>query len=607
MTHSIRTAYQQTAKVIAASIMGIMVVASATAAEPARDLPQAVLNYAQRQEIFQPEVASGGMVASDHYLASKVGADILARGGNAIDAAVATGFALAVVLPYAGNLGGGGFMLVHDAQNNVTEAIDFREMAPGSATEDMFLDAGGNVLRGMSIESTASIGVPGSVAGLLLALERHGTLPRELVIEPAVVLARDGFTVTPTLSRLLNTHAEHLYKSPPNREIFFRRRQAATCEPIACPRDALRPLRAGETLVQRDLARTLSKIATNGAAGFYEGSVASQIVDTINAEHGKMTLQDLRRYLPKVRQPLWGDYRGIKVASMPPPSSGGIHLLQMLNMLEQWSIAEDGWASAINLHRLSEAAKLAYADRATHLGDSDFHPVPIQALIDKQYAQSRLSLINQDRATPSQRIKAGEPLNRESTETTHFSVADRHGNLVATTTTLNLYFGSGWMAANTGVLLNNEMDDFAAKPGAPNAFGLIGNQANAIAPGKRPLSSMTPTLLFKNGKPWIATGSPGGSRIITIVLQYITNVTDFGMNIANAAAMPRMHHQWLPDTLWLEQGFSPDTIAILQAMGHDVKASRAAGRVQSVAIEGNKQFGASDPRSTDGAAIGVLE
>ena len=607
MSHSIRTPNHRLFAPAIILAWALMLALPNAWGQAESELPQAVLQYAQRQEIFQPQVATGGMVASDHFLASETGAAILKQGGNAIDAAVATGFALAVVLPYAGNLGGGGFMLVHQAQKSLTEAIDFREMAPQSATADMFLDATGNVSRERSIESTAAIGVPGSVAGMLLALERHGTMPRQMVMARAISLAQNGFTVTPTLAKLLRTHAEHLYKSPPNRAVFFVPIPGATCKPMTCPHDQLRPLQAGETLIQKDLATTLERIARDGADGFYQGPVAGRIVDTINAEQGHMTLQDLERYRPIVRQPIWGQYRGVQIASMPPPSSGGIHLVQMLNMLQHWPVAQNGWGSAANLHRLSEVAKLAYADRATHLGDSDFHPVPMVELTDAAYAAKRLTLIREDRATPSEEIKAGAPATTESTQTTHFSVADKHGNLVSTTTTLNLNFGAGWMAQGTGVLLNNQMDDFSAKPGFANAFGLIGNEANAIEPGKRPLSSMSPTLLFKNGKPWMATGSPGGSRIITIVLQYVINVTDFGMNIAAASAMPRMHHQWLPDTLWLEQGFSPDTVAILQRMGHSVQASRAAGRLQSVSIEGKQQFGASDPRSLDGAAIGILE
>ncbi len=607
MSNSIRTHKFPAFHLIAGLLIALTLVLPNSQAQTASEPPQAVLQYAQRQEIFQPQLATGGMVSSDHFLASRTGAAILRRGGNAVDAAVATGFSLAVVLPYAGNLGGGGFMLVHRKQDNLTEAIDFRETAPQSATPDMFLDAAGNISRELSIESTAAIGVPGSVAGLLLALERYGTMSRESVLAPAIELAKNGFTVTPTLARLLRTHAEHLYKSAPNRAVFFVRLPGAVCQPVACSHDQLRPLQAGERLVQADLASTLERIAAEGADGFYQGPVARRIVDTINTERGNMTLEDLRDYRPVVRQPIWGQYRGVRIASMPPPSSGGIHLVQMLNMLEQWPVAQAGWGSAMNLHRLSEVAKLAYADRATHLGDADFYPVPVNELIDPAYARTRLKLIRDDRATPSEQIKAGEPTKYESTETTHFSVADKHGNLVSTTTTLNLNFGSGWMAAGTGVLLNNEMDDFSVKPGVPNAFGLVGSEANSVEAGKRPLSSMTPTLLFKDGKPWMATGTPGGSRIITIVLQYVLNVTDFGMNIATASAMPRMHHQWLPDTLWLEQGFSPDTITILQSMGHPVKASRAAGRLQSVSIEGRQQFGASDPRSTDGAAVGILE
>lgn len=566
---------------------------------------QAVLQYSQQEEIFQPVFATGGVVASDQALASAVGAAVLAAGGNATDAAVATGFALAVVLPYAGNLGGGGFMLVHDQARQLTSALDFREVAPAAATADMFLDEQANPVPGMSIESTASVGVPGSVSGLLTALRAHGSWSRERVIAPAVALARDGFAVTPTLARLLDTHRDHLYKSPPNRAVFFvKTNPNDPCRPTFCAANALRPLRAGERLIQTDLANTLERIAEQGAAGFYEGPVAQAIIDTINREGQRMSLQDLKQYRAIEREPIMGSYRGITLATMPPPSSGGVHLVQMLNLLEHFPVASLGYGSAATLHRMAEAARIAYADRATHLGDPDFHPVPVAFLTDKRYAQARLRDFAPDRATPSRQVKAGTPP-PESLQTTHFSVADRHGNLVSVTTTLNLNFGSGWMAAGTGVLLNNEMDDFSVKAGVPNAFGLIGSQANAIAPGKRPLSSMTPTLLFRDGQPWVATGSPGGSRIITAVLQFVINVTDFSMNIASAGAVPRMHHQWLPDQLLLEPGFSPDTIALLVAMGHAVKSSRAFGRIQSVGLDGNRQLGASDPRATDGAAIGV--
>lgn len=567
---------------------------------------QAVLQYNQQEAIFQPNLGTAGMVASDQVIASRVGAAVLSQGGNAVDAAVATGFALAVVLPYAGNLGGGGFMLLHDRQRNRTTALDFREVAPESASETMFLNAQGQPIAGLSVESTAAVGVPGSVAGLLAALQQHGTWSRERVIAPSIALARDGFEVTPTLARLLDTHRDHLYKSPPNRLVFFVKRadSADPCPPRDCPAIALRPLQAGERLVQADLANTLQRIADLGDAGFYQGPVAHAIVRTVNQGIGRMTLDDLQRYRVIERTPIVGTYRNVTVATMPPPSSGGVHLIQMLNLLEGFALRSTGYGSAASLHQVAEAARIAYADRATHLGDPAFHSVPVVYLTSKAYAQQRLRQFDPQRATPSATVGAGTPP-LESPQTTHFSVADRHGNLVSTTTTLNLNFGSGWMADGTGVLLNNEMDDFSVKAGVPNAFGLIGSHANAIAPGKRPLSSMTPTLLFRDGVPWIATGSPGGSRIITTVLQFVLNVTDFAMNIATAGAVPRMHHQWLPDQLLLEPGFSPDTVALLTAMGHPIKPSRAFGRVQSVAIEGARQLGASDPRSADGAAVGV--
>lgn len=588
------------------SALGLTSSIPAVAAPESTETPQAVLQYNQRQEIFQPQVAQGGMVASDHVLASRIGARILEQGGNAVDAAVATGFALSVVLPYAGNLGGGGFMMLHLRDQQHTTAIDFRETAPSAASHDMFLDADGKIIKRRSIESTASVGVPGSVAGLLYALQRYGTITRDQAVSPAIELARSGFTVSPTLARLLDTHRDHLYKSEPNRAVFFKKtNEHDPCVQPKCPIASLRTLQPGDRLVQPDLANTLEQIAANGAAGFYEGPVAKAIAQTVSSGSGNISLDDLRNYQVKEREPLWAAYRGIEIASMPPPSSGGVHLTQMLNMLSTWPIRESGWGSAANLHRFSEVAKLAYADRATYLGDPDFVAIPTHRLIDPDYAKTRMQLINDDRATPSQTIMAGSPTRPESTETTHFSVADRWGNLVSTTTTLNLNFGSGWMARGTGVLLNNEMDDFSIKPGEPNAFGLVGSQANAIQAGKRPLSSMTPTLLFKRGEPWIATGTPGGGRIITIVLQFVLNVIDFDMNIATASAMPRAHHQWLPDKLWLEQGFSPDTVAILRRQGHDVMASRAAGRLQSVAFESGRQLGASDPRSTDGAAIGA--
>ena len=569
---------------------------------------QAVLNYQSRRAIFEPRQARYGMVASDHFLASGAGSDILSRGGNAVDAAVTTAFALAVVLPYAGNLGGGGFAIIHNKADNKTLALDFRETAPASAHPDMFLDSSGTPIARMSVESTASVGVPGSVAGLLAALERSGTMPRHEVIAPAIMLARDGFEVTPTLASLLSSHAEHLYKSPPNRAIFFKKKPDAQCEPLHCPRDALKPLQAGDILRQTDLATTLQAISERGVDGFYKGPVAAAISQTIMkaGNHGElqMSLADLAGYQVRWRKPVRGRYRDLEILSMPPPSSGGVHLVQMLNTLSHFPMRAFGYGSAASLHVIAEAARRAYADRAQHLGDPDFVKVPVQKLISPEYALELAKQISMDQATPSTAIEPLVSIPSESPETTHLSVVDQWGNMVSLTTTLNLNFGSGWMAQGTGVLLNNEMDDFAIKPGVPNAFGLTGSHANRIEAGKRPLSSMTPTIVLRGAEPFFATGSPGGSRIITIVLQVIVNVADHGMNIAAAGAVPRMHHQWLPDRIDLEPGYSPDTIRILQLLGHQIEPSRAAGRVQSVTTQMNVKLGASDPRSEDGAAIG---
>ncbi len=583
------------------------------------DSAQAVLNYQDRRAIFEPRAARYGMVSSDHFLASQAGSEILSLGGNAVDAAVATAFALAVVLPYAGNLGGGGFALIHTRADNQTLALDFRETAPANAHEDMFLDKSGRPVARMSIESTASVGVPGSVAGLLAALDRTGSLPRDTVMAPAITLAKDGFEVTPNLASLLSSHADHLYKSPPNRKIFFKVTANAVCKPEDCPRHALRTLQAGETLQQTDLATTLQRIRDQGPDGFYKGPVAkaiSQLADqsSLPGTHphagrhaGLISLADLAGYEVRWREPVRSRYRDLEVVSMPPPSSGGVHLIQMLNTLSHFPMQAFGSGSAASLHVMAEAARRAYADRAQHMGDPDFVDIPIKKLISADYALELFRQISMNKATQSSAIKAWVQIPTESPETTHLSVVDQWGNMVSLTTTLNLNFGSGWMADGTGVLLNNEMDDFSIKPGVPNAFGLIGSHANRIEAGKRPLSSMTPTIVFRDGIPFFATGTPGGSRIITIVLQVIVNVADHGMNIAAAGAAPRMHHQWLPDRMDLEPGFSPDTIRILRGLGHQIAPSRAAGRVQSVAIRPDAKLGASDPRSEDGAAIGPLK
>ena len=588
---------------------------------------EAVLNYDRLNQIFQPVYGTGGMVASDQALASAVGADILRQGGNAIDAAVATGFALAVVLPYAGNLGGGGFMMIHRQQPLKTTSIDFREVAPSGASRDMYLDAQGQVIKNMSTQSVASVGVPGSVAGLLMALNQYGTLNQKVVIAPAILLAREGFTVSHELADMLASHRNHLGKSTASRKVFFvKRDETVACEIQVCPLEALKTLSAGDKLIQTDLAMTLERIAKQGREGFYEGTVAESILKTLNAltddtqQHASnqpfknrsqplFNANDLTNYQPRERKPIWGSYRGVSIASMPPPSSGGIHLIQMLNMLETFPLSQSGWGSAQTIHDLAQVARLSYADRAEYLGDTDFVKVPITGLTSKAYAQSLVTQIDRSKATLSANVKAGNPNAYESDQTTQFSVVDAQGNMVSTTTTLNLNFGSGWMAEGTGVLLNNEMDDFSVKAGVPNAFGLVGNEANNIQPGKRPLSSMTPTLVFRDDQPWFATGSPGGARIITTVLQQIINVVDFNMNIAQAAAAPRMHHQWLPDYIRVEQGFSPDTLALLRAMGHEVRVMGTMGRIQSVqrtvSNEASMMHGVSDPRSPDGAAISV--
>jgi gamma-glutamyltranspeptidase/glutathione hydrolase len=635
-----------------------------TSAPVASPKNEAVLNYDRNNQIYQPIFGTGGMVASDQALASAVGAEILRQGGNAVDAAVATGFALAVVLPYAGNLGGGGFMMIHRQQPLKTTAIDFREVAPSGASRDMYLDEQGQVIKGMSTQSVASVGVPGSVAGLLMALDQYGTFSQSAVIQPAISLAKQGFTVSHELADMLASHRNHLGKSVASRKVFFTKRdETTTCQIEVCPLDQLETLSAGDRLVQTDLASTLERIAAQGRQGFYEGTVAESILKTLNVltddtqQHASnqpiknlsqplFTAADLINYQPRERQPVWGSYKGIAIASMPPPSSGGIHLIQMLNMLELLPLSDSGWGSAQTIHDLAQVGRFAYADRAEYLGDTDFIKVPLKGLTSKAYAQSLVSQLDRTKATSSALVKAGNPLPYESDQTTHFSVIDEQGNMVSTTTTLNLNFGSGWMAEGTGVLLNNEMDDFSVKAGVPNAFGLVGNEANNIQPGKRPLSSMTPTLVFRDDQPWFATGSPGGARIITTVLQQIINVVDFNMNIAQAAAAPRMHHQWLPDFIRVEQGFSPDTLALLRAMGHEVRVMGTMGRIQSVqrslvapistgsstvggqvaaprlgsgsmsrattrsnasilASEASMMQGVSDPRSPDGAAISV--
>lgn len=545
--------------------------------------------YEAGLDIFHPVVARHGMVVSEQALASRAGLDMLQAGGNAVDAAVAVGFSLAVVLPNAGNLGGGGFMMVHTAGDGRNIALDFRETAPGRATRDMYLDEQGQVADGRSLFTHLAVGVPGSVAGLVHAQRRWGKLPLAQVMAPAIRLAERGYPVSPTLARALAGNAGAMGRWPATRAVFWR---------------GGRPLQAGDRLVQKDLAQSLRQIAAQGADAFYRGSISRRIVAEMARHGGLITAQDLARYRVVEREPIVGDYRGYRVITMPPPSSGGIHLVQILNMMEGWPIGEWGAGSARTIHHMAEAMKLAYADRAEYLGDTDFVRVPVSGLVSKAYARQLAATISDARARPSSDIRPGRPQPYESDQTTHYSVVDAAGNAVAVTYTLNTNFGSGIVVPGTGILLNNEMDDFSAKPGVANVYGLIGGEANAIQPGKRPLSSMTPTLVMKDGKPWLVTGSPGGARIITTVLEAVVDAVDFRMNPAEAVAQPRFHHQWWPDELRVEKGISPDTLALLRRYGHHVAVKPAMGRVQTIQVRDGGLYGASDPRDPDGAALG---
>ncbi len=542
------------------------------------------------RDIFHPVFAENGMVASQEATATRIGVDILKRGGNAIDAGVAVGFALAVTLPRAGALGGGGFMMVHHAETGETVAIDYREMAPAAAHRDMYLDAAGEVDTQLARYTHHAAGVPGAVAGLAHVLDRYGTLPLAEVLAPAIRLAERGILVTQDLSGSLESRRERLQRWPATAAIFYH--------------EDGRPYRPGERLIQVDLAWSLRQIAAHGADAFYKGAIAERIAADMAAHGGPMTLEDLAAYRVAVRAPVRGTYRGYEIASMPPPSSGGVHLVQILNLLEDYPLASLGHNGAEALHLMAESMKLAYADRSQHLGDPDFWPVPVAGLISKAYAESLRATIDPARARPAAEIAAGDPTPYESPETTHYSVMDRWGNVVSNTYTINFGYGSGIVAAGTGILLNNEMDDFSAKPGVPNAYGLLGGDANSVAPAKRPLSSMTPTILFKDGKPLLATGSPGGSRIITTTLQIILNVVDHGMNIAAATAAPRVHHQWLPDELRVEAGLSPDTIALLESKGHKVVVKNAMGSTQSILRADEGFYGASDPRRQGALTLG---
>ena len=539
----------------------------------------------------EPVRARHGMVGSTDEFASRAGLHILQHGGNAIDAAVAVGFALAVTHPAAGNLGGGGFMVIRMADGRET-TIDYREVAPAGALRDMFLDSAGEPVSDRSRVGPLASGVPGSVAGMALAHRRYGRLPLAVVMAPAIALARDGFDVSWALADSLKSAQSLLARFPASARAFQRA-------------DATMP-GPGDRLVQPDLATTLTLIAEQGPDAFYKGAIADLIAAEMARSGGLITKADLAAYTPRERPPIIGTYRGYRVISMPPPSSGGIALVQLLNILESFPLADYGHNSSRAIHLVAEAARRVYADRSEWLGDPDFFKVPVTGLLSRRYADTLRSGISETRATPSQEVKPGQPRDFEQSDTTHYSVVDAEGNAVATTTTLNGSYGSGQIVAGAGFLLNNEMDDFSAKPGTPNMFGLIGGEANAVGPGKRMLSSMTPTILVKDGKTRLVVGSPGGSRIITTVLQVVLNVLDFKMNVQEAVDAPRFHHQWLPDAIRLErQGFPADVVTALEAMGHTTEVGDDMGDVHAIMIDEatGLRLGASDPR-LDGRTLG---
>lgn len=549
------------------------------------------VSYGVDADTFHPVKEQHGMVASVDAIATQVGVDILKQGGNAVDAAVAVGYALAVTHPQAGNLGGGGFMMLRTASGRTT-AIDFREMAPTRASRDMFLDAQGNADSKKSLTSHLASGIPGTVAGFALANKEYGTMSLSQLIQPAIKLADHGIVVNQALADDLKVYGKEVLITHPNSKAIFYKQDGM-------------PYARGEKLVQRNLAHSLELIAKQGPDAFYKGEIADQIDREMAANGGLISKADMAKYKAVERKPISGTYRGYEVFSMPPPSSGGIHIVQILNILENFDLAKMGFGSADAMQVMAEAEKYAYADRSEYLGDPDFVKVPWQALTSKAYAKSLAQQIDVNKARPSSEIKPGKLAPYESNQTTHFSVVDKQGNAVAVTYTLNTYFGSGIVAGNSGILMNNEMDDFSAKPGTPNVYGLVGGEANAVGPYKRPLSSMSPTIVAKDGKTWLVTGSPGGSRIITTVLQMVVNSIDYGMNIAEATNAPRFHHQWLPDQLRVEKGFSPDTLKQLEAKGQHVKVQPAMGSTQSIMIGPDGMlYGASDPRSIDDLTAG---
>ena len=538
-----------------------------------------------------PVRGAQAMVVTTEPRATQVGISVLKRGGNAVDAAVAVGFALAVTHPSAGNLGGGGFMLIRLARTGETTVIDYREKAPSGASRDMYLDAQGNVIEEASTIGYRAAGVPGTVAGFELALQRYGTMKLGDVIAPAIALARDGVELSYYESESLREDRDLLEKFPESKRIFLRDDRLYA---------------AGDRFVQPDLAVSLESMARGGAKEFYEGSIARRIASEMSAHGGLITLDDLKNYRAVVRQPVRGTYRGYEILSTPPPSSGGTVLVEMLNILELFPLERYGQGSSRSLHLIAETMKLAFADRAEYLGDSDFVRVPVAGLTSKRYAHGRFEMIDPYLASKASSLGHGNPLAFESEQTTHYSIVDKDGNAVANTYTLNGGYGSGVTIAGTGILMNNEMGDFSAKPGSPNVYGLVHGEANAIAPRKRPLSAMTPTVVLKDGQLLLVLGSPGGPTIINTVLQTILNVIDYKMTIQEAVDAPRIHHQWIPDALTMERiGFAQDVQDGLTSRGYTLAVRSAIGDCQAIMIEPKTgvRLGAADPRN-DGLALG---
>jgi len=560
------------------AVIAGLLIAAGLASAPAQPYPP-----------VQAVTAQHGMVVAQESRAALIGAEVLKRGGNAVDAAVAVGFAMAVTYPRAGNIGGGGFMLIHLARKNQDIAIDYRETAPAATTRETFLNAKGEADPAKSREQGLAIGVPGTVAGLTHALEKYGSGKFKLaqLIAPAIDLARHGYKVGDEFEETGRSSIARMARWPSTAKLFLK------------PDGSL--IARGTLLVQSDLAATLDAISRHGPRAFYEGPIADKISAAVREAGGLMTSDDLKNYKAVERPVLRGSYRGLRIVSMPPPSSGGVVLLEMLNVLEGFKLKADDPDST---HLMVEAMRYAYADRAHLLGDPDFVKAPIAGLLSKRYAATVRAKIDRQRATPSDKIKAADPAGFEGDNTTHYSVVDRFGNAVANTYTINLSYGVGLIAEGTGVLLNNELDDFAAAPGVPNAFGLVGYEANEPGPNKRPLSSMTPTIVLRNGKPVIVTGSPGGSRIITAVLQVLLNVIDYRMTIADAVQAPRIHHQWLPDETMVEAGVSPTLIKALQARGHNVKVWPTFTSTPSIVVTPQGLIGAADTRTRGALAAG---